>query len=195
VRGTVYPQRCDLSPDGRWLCYFTLRGSADWSACMTYVAVSRLPWATALAAWGTDGTWTRGLLFVAARDHGVGPPDAGDPWDERRAPRVTMEKARPGGGPTLRVNGEYAAFRTSTSSGTASRSTGWTATSCWGSGERTGPPRGGDALVSGGDQSGTGAKVGRRSGRVHLTTAARQEAVRSARPSAAPGPVVRPLGR
>jgi hypothetical protein len=112
VRGTVYPQRCDLSPDGRWLCYFTLRGSADWSACMTYVAVSRLPWATALAAWGTDGTWTRGLLFVAARDHGVGPPDAGDPWDERRAPRVTMEKARPGGGPTLRVNGEYAAFRT-----------------------------------------------------------------------------------
>jgi hypothetical protein len=28
VRGTVYPQRCDLSPDGRWLCYFKLRGSA-----------------------------------------------------------------------------------------------------------------------------------------------------------------------
>ena len=23
LRGTIYPQRCDLSPDGRWLCYFT----------------------------------------------------------------------------------------------------------------------------------------------------------------------------
>ena len=78
VRGTIYPQRCDLSPDGRWFCYFTLRGRADWSAGTTYVAVSRLPWAAALAAWGTDGTWTRGLHFVAPRDHQVGPPDEGD---------------------------------------------------------------------------------------------------------------------
>lgn len=151
VRGTVYPQRCDLSPDGRWLCYFTLRDRADWSAGVTYVAVSRLPWATALVAWGTDGTWTRGLHFVAPRDHQAGPPDEGDDgplrtrhglalvrpasfaverrrgwtetpdsppvdtrdaWDELRAPRVTMQKLRPGGGPTLQVDGEFAAFRT-----------------------------------------------------------------------------------
>lgn len=153
VRGTIYPQRCDLSPDGRWLCYFTLRTRADWAAGATYVAVSRLPWATALVAWGTCGTWTRGMHFVPTRQHEVDRPDEGDvgplrsryglglafvrpasfaverrrgwteragsppanrhdPWDERRAPHVTMQKARPGGGPALTVTGPYAAFRT-----------------------------------------------------------------------------------
>jgi hypothetical protein len=63
LRGTVYPQRCDLSPDGRWLAYFALKGSARWRPGATYVAISRLPWLTALAAWGTDGTWTRGVRF------------------------------------------------------------------------------------------------------------------------------------
>ena len=61
IRGNLYPQRCDLSPDGRWFCYFTLKGSARWRAGATYVAVSRLPWLAALAAWRTCGTWTRGL--------------------------------------------------------------------------------------------------------------------------------------
>lgn len=150
VRGTVYPQRCDLSPDGRWFCYFTLRTRAGWAAGATYVAVSRLPWATALVAWGTCGTWTRGMHFVAPSGHEIDAPDEGadapmrrryglafvrpasfaverrrgwtetsdsppagphDPWDEKRAPEVTMQKARPGGGPVLRLNGPYAAFR------------------------------------------------------------------------------------
>jgi hypothetical protein len=79
IRGNLYPQRCDLSPDGRWLCYFTLKGSARWGPGPTYVAISRLPWLTALAAWGTCGTWTRGLHFVARGDHaGVGEPGHGD---------------------------------------------------------------------------------------------------------------------
>ena len=25
LHGRIYPERCDLSPDGRWLAYFTLR--------------------------------------------------------------------------------------------------------------------------------------------------------------------------
>ena len=80
LHGTVYPQRCDLSPDGRWLCYFALKaGGTGWSAGATYVAVSRLPWLTALAAWGTDGTWTRGLHFVEDHDSWpLGDPDEGD---------------------------------------------------------------------------------------------------------------------
>ena len=78
LRATVYPQRCALSPDGRWLSYFALGGLARWSAGGTYVAVSRLPWATALAAWGTDGTWTRGAEFVDDRDvWELGEPDEG----------------------------------------------------------------------------------------------------------------------
>ncbi len=79
LRGTLYPQRCDLSPDGRWLCYFTLKASARWKAGATYVAISRLPWLTALAAWGTCGTWTRGLHFVEDRKvWQAGDPDEGD---------------------------------------------------------------------------------------------------------------------
>jgi hypothetical protein len=78
-RGNLYPQRCDLSPDGRWLCYFTLKATARWPVGPTYVAISRLPWLTALAAWGTCGTWTRGAHFVDdKRVWQVGEPAAGD---------------------------------------------------------------------------------------------------------------------
>lgn len=79
IRANLYPQRCDLSPDGRWFAYFTLRASARWKAGPTYVAVSRLPWLTALAAWGTAGTWTRGVHFTDDRRIlGPGEPDEGD---------------------------------------------------------------------------------------------------------------------
>ncbi|MFL5738166.1 MAG: hypothetical protein ACJ76P_12645 [Actinomycetota bacterium] len=64
LRGTVYPQRCDVSPDGRWFCYFALKASAEWELGSTYVAISRMPWLSALAAGGTQGTWTHGLHFV-----------------------------------------------------------------------------------------------------------------------------------
>jgi len=87
IRANLYPQRCDLSPDGRWFVYFTAKPSAaaragGWDAGDTYLAVSRLPWLTALAAWGTCGTWTRGAHFVD--DSGVqelGVADQGDTAD------------------------------------------------------------------------------------------------------------------
>jgi hypothetical protein len=79
IRANLYPQRCDLSPDGRWLCYFTLKMPGRWKAGSTYVALARLPWVTALAAWGTCGTWTRGAHFVEDPSvWGVGDPDEGD---------------------------------------------------------------------------------------------------------------------
>ena len=74
LHGTLYPQRCDVSPDGRYLSYFALVPYADWAPGPTYLAVSRLPWLTALAAWGTGGTWTSGLRFVE--------PEAGIELDE-----------------------------------------------------------------------------------------------------------------
>jgi hypothetical protein len=47
--------------------------------------VSRLPWLTALAAWGTAGTWSRGARFVDDRDvQELGPPDEGDDAPLRR---------------------------------------------------------------------------------------------------------------
>ena len=79
LRGTLYPQRCDVSPDGRLFCAFVLDADADWPAGWTYVSVSRLPWLRSLVAWGTSGTWTRGLHFTdAPSDPGLGAPDAGD---------------------------------------------------------------------------------------------------------------------
>ena len=30
LHGTIYPQRTDLSPDGRWLVAFILKGNARW---------------------------------------------------------------------------------------------------------------------------------------------------------------------
>jgi hypothetical protein len=66
--GTLYPRRCDLSPDGRYLYYFALKAvRGEWlgqRGVATYSVVSRAPWLTALAAWGEAGTWTRGYHFV-----------------------------------------------------------------------------------------------------------------------------------
>jgi hypothetical protein len=79
IRASLYPQRCDLSSDGRWLCYFTHKMPGRWKAGSTYVALARLPWLSALAAWGTHGTWTRGAHFVDDPDAwNVGERDEGD---------------------------------------------------------------------------------------------------------------------
>jgi hypothetical protein len=80
LHGTIYPQRCDLSPDGRWLSYFAMgHRRTDWSAGNTYIAVSELPRLTAVAAWGTDGTWTQGAAFVPDTSvWSVGEADEGD---------------------------------------------------------------------------------------------------------------------
>jgi hypothetical protein len=67
--GRIFPRRSDLSPDGRWLCYFAHKPSATWEHGQAYVALSKLPWLVALYAFGTCGTWTRGYYFA---DNGGG---------------------------------------------------------------------------------------------------------------------------
>lgn len=64
LRGRIFPRRSDLSPDGRFLCYFAHKPSATWKQGEAYVALSKLPWLTALHAFGTCGTWTRGYQFT-----------------------------------------------------------------------------------------------------------------------------------
>lgn len=63
----IFPRRSDLSPDGRFLCYFAHKPGADWEHGEAYVALSKLPWVTALHAFGTCGTWTRGYHFIARK--------------------------------------------------------------------------------------------------------------------------------
>ncbi len=79
-RGALYPQKCDLSPDGRWLAYSALQANATWAAGTVYEAVSRLPWLEALAAWEEGTTYTRGAHFDDATSGkcDLGEPDVGD---------------------------------------------------------------------------------------------------------------------
>ena len=64
LRGRIFPRRSDLSPDGRLLCYFAHKPTAKWDQGEAYVALSKLPWLTALHAFSTCGTWTRGFFFT-----------------------------------------------------------------------------------------------------------------------------------
>jgi len=66
--GRIFPRRSDLSPDGRFLCYFAHKPSATWKHGEAYVALAKLPWLTALHAFRTCGTWTRGYYFTEAED-------------------------------------------------------------------------------------------------------------------------------
>jgi len=62
--GRIFPRRSDVSPDGRFLCYFAHKPSATWEHGEAYVGLSKLPWLTALHAFPTCGTWTRGYYFT-----------------------------------------------------------------------------------------------------------------------------------
>lgn len=94
LRGRVFPRRSDLSLDGRWLCYFAQKPNAGWEHGDTYVALSRLPWLTALHAFSTCGTWTRGYHFTA--DAGAGHPEGKlpIPWGLEATPAVQFATER-----------------------------------------------------------------------------------------------------
>jgi len=78
-RGRLFPQKCDVSPDGRWLAYSAHKPTAEWAAGTTYEAISRLPWLHALAAWEAGTTYARGIRFEGdAGTSDLGPPDTGD---------------------------------------------------------------------------------------------------------------------
>lgn len=89
VHARVYPQRCDLSPDGRWFAYMALHHGQG----ATFIAVSKLPWATALQKWDTCGTWDRGIQFVAlgTGDDIIPPHIAGS----ARTPRYSVASNAP----------------------------------------------------------------------------------------------------
>ena len=71
LRGRIFPRRSDLSPDGRLLSYFAHKPGATWEHGDAYVALSRLPWLTALHAFPTCGTWTRGYYFTRDEDRAM----------------------------------------------------------------------------------------------------------------------------
>ena len=95
MRGRIFPRRSDLSPDGRFLCYFAHKPSATWEHGEAYVALSKLPWLTALYAFRTCGTWTRGYYFTERQDS-ENPEDAKPPvpYGLRSIPAVQFANER-----------------------------------------------------------------------------------------------------
>lgn len=61
--GTLYPRRCDVSPDGKYLLYFAMNNSPAGEWPWQFIGLSRAPWLTCLLAWRESGTWTRGFHF------------------------------------------------------------------------------------------------------------------------------------
>jgi hypothetical protein len=68
-RGSMYPEKCDLSPDGELLLYFVLQGNKSrTSYSHAWTAVSRVPWLTALGLWPQGTTYGGGGRFVGNRN-------------------------------------------------------------------------------------------------------------------------------
>jgi hypothetical protein len=69
-RGRIYPDKCDVSPDGKFLVYFAAKfyPHADPKGIgSTWTAVSRPPYLTALALWPGIGTWGGSGVFLDDR--------------------------------------------------------------------------------------------------------------------------------
>jgi len=61
----MYPDRCDLSPDGNLFVYFAGKFRDDNNGYgRTWTAVSRPPYLTALALWPIGDTWGGGGVFL-----------------------------------------------------------------------------------------------------------------------------------
>jgi len=64
MRGRIYEQRCDLSPDGEHLLYFALNGRWQSETRGSYTAISRAPYLKAIALYPQGDTWGGGGLFT-----------------------------------------------------------------------------------------------------------------------------------
>jgi hypothetical protein len=68
IRGRVYAEKCDLSPEGSLFVYFVARNrrhEAEAGYGCAWTAVSRPPWLTALALWPADTTYGVGGRFLS----------------------------------------------------------------------------------------------------------------------------------
>ena len=68
IKGRLYEERCDLSPDGRLFIYFAFQGSRHGSSLTdAWTAISRPPWLHALVLWPQGTTYGGGGRFVENR--------------------------------------------------------------------------------------------------------------------------------
>lgn len=66
IKGRIYADRCDLSPDGKLFLYF-VHQPRTFRALGAWTALSRPPWLKALALWPNGDTYGGGGRFTGSR--------------------------------------------------------------------------------------------------------------------------------
>jgi hypothetical protein len=75
IKGRIYEDKCDISPDGSLLLCFVLQGSrAGTDFTHAWTAVSRMPWLHALVLWPQGTTYGGGGRFLDNRTITVNGP-------------------------------------------------------------------------------------------------------------------------
>jgi hypothetical protein len=68
LRGRIYPEKCDVSPDGALMVYLVHQGRKHATTYTdAWTGVSRLPWLTALGLWPWGTTYGGGGRFLGPR--------------------------------------------------------------------------------------------------------------------------------
>lgn len=67
LKGRIYAEKCDVSPDGELLLYFCHHGRFREGYTDSWTAVSRVPYLHALALWPSGTTYGGGGRFVGRR--------------------------------------------------------------------------------------------------------------------------------
>jgi hypothetical protein len=63
-KGRIYERRADISPDGKYLIYFAMKGTWNSEAKGSWTAISRAPYLKALAIFPKGDCWNGGGLFT-----------------------------------------------------------------------------------------------------------------------------------
>lgn len=64
-KGLIYANRCDLSPDGRYMIYFAYNGKVNQDTRRSWTAVSFAPYLKAINLYQKGDTWQGGGLFLS----------------------------------------------------------------------------------------------------------------------------------
>jgi hypothetical protein len=98
-RGRIYERRCDVSPSGGLFLYFAAKYKQP---LLSWTAVSKPPYLTALALWPKGDGWGGGGLFETERsiklNHRPGEDELRDGFRLRKNMRVALYGDRPGWG-------------------------------------------------------------------------------------------------
>jgi hypothetical protein len=94
--GRIFPERCDLSPDGNLMIYFAMRGkrTKGKSDPSTWTALCTPPWLKAHLFFPNGSTWGGGGVFLRDRRIVIfdsPPEDAGPEYESFRSYRILRE--------------------------------------------------------------------------------------------------------